>query len=48
MKNYKIEAYGVKGMKSLPWRKEFQDVEALEAWLDRNDAECLGTRELED
>ncbi len=26
-----IEAYGVKGMKSTPWRKTFKSIEALNA-----------------
>lgn len=43
----KIEAYGVKGMNSKPWRKVFKNVEALNAWLEKNDAEVHGTREAE-
>ena len=41
-----IEAYGVKGMKSTQWRKTFKSVEALNAWLEKHDAEVHGTREL--
>jgi hypothetical protein len=43
----KIEAYGVKGMKSTSWRKTFKSVEALNAWVEKNDAEVYGTREAE-
>jgi len=39
-----IEAYGVKGMKNTQWRKIFKSHEAMEKWLDQNDAECQGTR----
>ncbi len=42
---HKIEAYGVKGMKSLPWRRTFPDVEAMADWADKHDAEVHGTRE---
>jgi hypothetical protein len=44
-----IEAHGVKGMKSTPWRKRFKSQEAFEKWLDSNagDVEVHGTRELE-
>lgn len=41
-----IEAYGVKGMKSTPWRKVFKDYDALSDWADANDAEVYGTRTL--
>lgn len=34
-----IEAYGVKGMKSTPWRKTFKSVEALNAWVEKSGAE---------
>ena len=43
-----IEAYGVKGMKNTQWRKAFKSHEAMEKWLEQNDAECQGTREAED
>jgi hypothetical protein len=41
-----IEAYGVKGMKSTPWRKSFKDQAALEKWLDKQDGdvELQGSR----
>jgi hypothetical protein len=45
-KGHKIEAYGVKGMNSTRWRKTFKDEAALEKWVDANDAEVHGTREL--
>lgn len=41
-----IEAYGVKGMKSLKWRRTFKSVEALEEWADKYDAEVFGIKEL--
>lgn len=43
-----IEAYGVKGMKSTPWRKRFKSQEAFEKWLDstEGDVEVKGTREV--
>jgi len=40
-----VEAYGVKGMKSTSWRKTFKSVAALNAWVEKNDAEVHGTRE---
>jgi hypothetical protein len=40
----RIEAYGVKGMKSTPWRKTFNSTEQLNAWVERNDAEVHATR----
>jgi hypothetical protein len=44
-----IEAYGVKGMKSTPWRKRFKSQEAFEKWLDstEGDVEVHGTREVD-
>ena len=42
-----IEAYGVKGLKSAPWRREFKDVDAMLAWAEKNDADIRGTRDLE-
>ena len=44
-----VEAYGVKGMNSTPWRKKFKSQEAFEKWLDQTagDVEVLGTREVE-
>jgi len=48
-KQTKIEAYGVKGLKSKPWRKVFKNMDALNAWLDKQggDAELQGWREAE-
>jgi len=43
----KIEAHGVKGMNSTPWRKTFKNWDALEAWTEKNDAEVYATREEE-
>jgi hypothetical protein len=43
----KVEAYGVKGMKSTPWRKTFKSMEAMEAWLDKTGAELHGVCFLE-
>jgi hypothetical protein len=40
-----IEAYGVRGMKSTPWRKMFKSLEALNAWVEKNDAEVYATRD---
>ncbi len=37
-----IEAYGVKGLRNTPWRKTFKDYDALNDWVERNDAEVLG------
>lgn len=42
-----IEAYGVKGMKNTAWRKEFKSIDALNKWVEKNDAEVYGTRDLE-
>jgi hypothetical protein len=42
-----IEAHGLKGMKSLRWRKKFKNSEALCAWVEKNGAEVLGQRDLE-
>ena len=46
----KIEAYGVKGAKSTPWRKTFKNQEAFEKWCDKNegDIEVQGQRDLEE
>jgi hypothetical protein len=43
----RIEAYGVKGIKSRPWRRTFKDADALMAWCEKNDAEVYGTRQVE-
>jgi hypothetical protein len=42
-----IEAYGVKGMKSTPWRKTFKSAEALDAWVEKHGAKVYGIRELD-
>ena len=42
-----IEAYGRKGMKNTAWRKVFKSQEALEKWLDDNDATLEGTRDVQ-
>jgi hypothetical protein len=39
----KIEAYGVKGNNSKPWRKTFNSAKELEEWLNKNNAEVQGT-----
>ena len=46
--NSAIEAYGVKGMKSTPWRKTFKNQQAFERWLDANEGnvEVHGTRDV--
>ena len=47
----KIEAYGVRGMNSTPWRKTFKSQAAFERWLDKDqnvgDVEVHGTRDAE-
>jgi hypothetical protein len=45
-----MEAYGVKGMKSTPWRKVFKSQSAFEKWMDANegDVEVHGTRSVGD
>lgn len=42
-----IEAHGVKGMKSTPWRKTFKHADHLNDWAEKNDADVHGTRDLE-
>jgi hypothetical protein len=39
-----IEAYGVMGMKSRPWRRTFKDGAALLRWSELKDAEVYGQR----
>lgn len=46
--NKKVEAYGVKGMKNVKWRKTFKSAEELNAWAEKNDAEVQGTRDVEE
>jgi type II secretory pathway component PulM len=41
-----IEAHGVKGMKSNPWRKTFKSIEALNAWVEKHGAEVHAIREI--
>lgn len=45
-----VEAHGVRGTKSTPWRKTFKSQEAFEAWLEKNegDVEVQGTRKLDE
>ena len=40
----RIEAHGVKGMKSTRWRKTFKNYEALAKWAEENSAEIHATR----
>ena len=44
-----IEAYGVKGLRNVPWRKVFRNQAEFERWLDQNEGEVevYGTREAE-
>jgi hypothetical protein len=44
-----LEAYGMKGLKNIPWKKTFSSQEAFEKWLEKNEGnvEVLGTRNLE-
>lgn len=42
-----IEATGVKGLKSLPFRKTFKNEDALTAWAETHDAEVHAIRELD-
>lgn len=35
-KDTSIEAVGVKGMKSKPWRKTFKNQAAMEKWFEKN------------
>lgn len=44
-KPHTIEAYGNRGFQNKPWRKTFAGVDALNTWVEANDATCLGTRE---
>ena len=48
-KNTKVEAFGVKGMKSTQWRKVFKDWAAFEKWLEKmdGDVEVHGTARLD-
>ena len=40
-----VEAYGVKGFQNLSWRKTFKSTDAMNEWVEQNDAEILGTRD---
>ena len=40
----RIEAHGVKGMKSRRWRRTFKGSDALLTWCEKNDAEVYGQR----
>jgi hypothetical protein len=44
---HKIEAHGVRGMDRKTWRKTFKNVDQLNAWAEKYDAEIHGTRDLE-
>jgi len=46
----KIEAYGVRGVKSKPWRKTFANLAAFERWLEKQegDADVHGYCSLDD
>ena len=46
----RIEAYGVKGMNSTPWRKSFKSQADFEKWLEKNDGnvEVQGVRKLDE
>ena len=44
-KTTKIEAHGIKGIKSTPWRKTFKNENALMAWADKHDAEIYAIRD---
>ena len=46
-KGHTIEAYGVRGMKSSPWRKTFKSGEHLHEWAEKHDAEVHAQRDLE-
>lgn len=40
-----VEAYGVKGLNSTKWQKTFRNSDALNKWVEANDAEMYGMRE---
>lgn len=46
-KGHTIEAHGVKGMKSTPWRQTFKNSDHLADWAEKHDAEVHGVRDLE-
>ena len=43
----RVEAYGVKGMKSTRWRKVFKNLAALDKWVEQTGAEVYGVRDYE-
>jgi len=43
----RIEAYGMKGMKNVSWRRTFESTEKLQAWCEKHDAVVFGTRSVE-
>lgn len=43
-----VEAHGVKGMQSKPWRKTFKNADAMNKWADKNQAEIHATREVDE
>jgi hypothetical protein len=43
-----IEAHGVKGLKSTPWRKIFKDEAALNRWVEKNGATVHATTTVEE
>jgi len=45
-KETKIEAYGIKGLKSVKWRKTFKNEKEMKLWVEKNDAEIEGFRKL--
>lgn len=46
----RVEAHGVKGMKSTPWRKEFKSEEHFAQWAEKDggDHQVLGVREMDE
>jgi len=45
-KSCRVEAYGVRGFQSKPWRKVFRSRAALLAWAEKYDADIHATREV--
>jgi hypothetical protein len=43
----RVEAYGVKGLASKPWRRTFASAMALSTWAEKNSAEVHGQRFVE-
>jgi len=44
-RNDTIEAHGIRGMDRKPWRRTFKNVEQMEAWCEKYDAEVYATRD---